>query len=242
MFHSSQKPLDHTTPEYFSTSITTADLHPNAHSGLLDVPSELLVIILSHLPSSSHRCVSQTSQHLRTFLYNNAPAICNTAIRTYWSKHATLLDSQLQNGWLVPGDEIFIWAEERYLKEWNIKFHDPRITLREPGPQYRHFLEMFGTGLCTHWPVELEPGLRPGQGAGPDKKSEMKQRIYSNFLSPYLERVNRFVDEDEVLRFWPYRKPFSRLGNKWRRELGWWFGNSQLRFHSMVLGYIDKME
>ncbi|RDL36965.1 uncharacterized protein BP5553_04398 [Venustampulla echinocandica] len=79
-----------------------------ASPSLLAIPPEILLTIISHLPTSNAFLpLVQTCRGLKTFFSTNAAIICNTHITKYHSFVASILDSTFVPGedgqsWLIP--------------------------------------------------------------------------------------------------------------------------------------------
>lgn len=75
-----------------------------ATASLTTIPPELLLQIISHLPTSSYfLSLSQTSHYLRSFLSTHVKTICSTRIMTHYHEAASILRSEHStNGWLIP--------------------------------------------------------------------------------------------------------------------------------------------
>jgi hypothetical protein len=88
-------------------------------STLTSIPPELLLQILSHLPSSIHFLpLSQTNSYLRSFFSTHASTICNTHITTYHAVPAAiLLPIHHSSGWLVPTHPCVLAEERRIMRD-----------------------------------------------------------------------------------------------------------------------------
>ncbi|PMD30951.1 hypothetical protein L207DRAFT_611640 [Hyaloscypha variabilis F] len=120
---------------------------------LTSLPPEILLNIVSRLPSKFFLDLVHTSKHLRNFMKLNANLICNEAIRSRFHLQSALLHSETASGWLVPTHQKLIDDEKRY--KGNIRTINnhwalfgeplfdstPGIKVTAPGPQYLHFLE-----------------------------------------------------------------------------------------------------
>ena len=125
------------------------------------MPSEILLKIITQLPSKYFLDLVQTCRMLRNFIKINASRICNEKIRSQFDFEAKLLQSELQSGWLVPTSSKVKEEEAGYNKyrargkSW-VYPDIPRcfnllgevkeestigLSLTTPGPQFLHFLE-----------------------------------------------------------------------------------------------------
>ena len=89
-------------------------------ANLTTIPPELLLCIISHLPSSkSFLAISQTSTYLRSFFIHHAPTICNTHITTNHSRSSAILLSSHHHssGWLVPQHSCVRTEERRIYRD-----------------------------------------------------------------------------------------------------------------------------
>ena len=115
------------SPSPTSTSRTTPPPSPRPTSPplaktkdhLTTLPPELLLAIISHLPSSNSLLpLSQTNIYLQTFLLNtHAATICNTFITTYHSYAASILSAKYRDGWFLPTHEAVLGIERRITRE-----------------------------------------------------------------------------------------------------------------------------
>jgi hypothetical protein len=126
------------------------------------MPSEILLKIITQLPSKYFLDLVQTCRMLRNFIKINASRICNEKIRAQFEFEAKLLQSQLQSGWLVPTSPKVKEEEAAYNKYsvrvkslgvssdmhryfhllGEVKEESPiGLSLATPGPQFLHFLE-----------------------------------------------------------------------------------------------------
>ncbi|KAH9207459.1 hypothetical protein DL95DRAFT_450325 [Leptodontidium sp. 2 PMI_412] len=120
-----------TSPSPTSTSRTTPPTTPPptfkptsppatpAKDHLTTLPPELLLAIISHLPSSSSLLpLSQTNIYLQTFLLTtHAATICNTFITTRHSHASSILSSTYRDGWFLPTHEAVLGTEKRITRE-----------------------------------------------------------------------------------------------------------------------------
>ena len=89
-------------------------------SPLLTLPPEILLTIISHLPTtSSLYTLSTTSHTLSSFIHTHASTICNTRIQSNQLLFRTslILKSTHINGWLVPQHHSIFQAEEQWQHE-----------------------------------------------------------------------------------------------------------------------------
>ncbi|KAH7346190.1 hypothetical protein BKA65DRAFT_536916 [Rhexocercosporidium sp. MPI-PUGE-AT-0058] len=86
---------------------------------LTTLPPELLLAIISHLPSSSSLLpLSQTNIYLQTFLLNtHAATICNAFITARYSYAASILSATYRDGWFLPTHEAVLGTEKRITRE-----------------------------------------------------------------------------------------------------------------------------
>ncbi|KAG4443055.1 hypothetical protein IFR05_001451 [Cadophora sp. M221] len=90
---------------------------------------ELLIEIISQLPSSDYLSLVHTSQFFRNFLRANGSQICNRIIRGKFAFASRILPSALAQGWLVPTHSLFLWSEDRFTQQL--------LTPRLPSRWYR---------------------------------------------------------------------------------------------------------
>lgn len=117
-------------------SIITASLP--SKTTLTTLPPELLLSILSHLPTNNFHTLSFVSHSLQSFLHIHAATICNTLITSHstYSLAATILQAQYSTttdvdhdpddekihekastGWLLPTHRCVIAAETRIVRD-----------------------------------------------------------------------------------------------------------------------------
>ncbi|KAI9054263.1 hypothetical protein LZ554_001431 [Drepanopeziza brunnea f. sp. 'monogermtubi'] len=103
---------------YPPTRATSPTTHPRDH--LTTLPPELLLQVISHLPSSSSLLpLSQISTYFQQFiLLTHASAICNTLITTHHFHASQILGAKLDaSGWLLPTHPCVLDAEKRILRD-----------------------------------------------------------------------------------------------------------------------------
>lgn len=103
-----------TSPGTTGSSLLAKKYTSNASHPLIALPSELLLNILAHLPTSDYLAVKHTSSRLRTLFIRNASHIANTQIRLHHADAAACLQSRLIDGWLVPWLPVVFSEEERH--------------------------------------------------------------------------------------------------------------------------------
>lgn len=125
---------------------------------LTSVPPEILVKIITLVPSKHYLDLVHTTKALRNFIKLNASSICNEAIRSRFPVEAKVLQSEPEAGWLVPTHEKVAEEEECFRQklnairpsnneqEFSLLGKLPTestlsIKITSPGPQYLHFLE-----------------------------------------------------------------------------------------------------
>jgi hypothetical protein len=227
-----------------------------AHDRFTTMPSEILLKIITQLPSKYFLDLVQTCRMLRNFIKINASRICNEKIRSEFEFEAKILQSELHSGWLVPTSPKVKEKEAEYNKYWvrgkSWVYPDiPRcfnllgevkeestigLSLTTPGPQFLHFLERDLLDIAS------EPG----------------EELYAGCGFQYHERV---VIDGEVYffhfgakgswsgrgNFWDFMDGFHRglvqveeehliaFANEWGtwgtfpRELIWFYGVERLR-------------
>jgi hypothetical protein len=118
LFVSSQQPFNgshvaHMVPSRSSTAVNMSTLT------LTTIPPELLLQIISHLPSSaSFYALSRTSRQLQAFLHTHAATICNTHITTHHALVASILLSLYDpSGWLIPTHPCVSTEEQRITRD-----------------------------------------------------------------------------------------------------------------------------
>ena len=87
-------------------------------SSLTTIPPEILLTIISHLPSSSHLlALTQTSTHLRAFTHTHAAQICNIFINTRFPLASSLLRSahDPNTNFLIPTHPLIKDCEDNIL-------------------------------------------------------------------------------------------------------------------------------
>ncbi|KAE9380979.1 hypothetical protein N431DRAFT_449710 [Stipitochalara longipes BDJ] len=130
-----------------SSSIDMSTDETGERDFLTPLAPEILLNIVSQLPSGVYFNLVHTSRSLRNFMKLNAKLICNVAIRSRFPLQAALLHSVLdkRTGWLVPTHQKLVEDEERYKSSGSIngilKGDTVGIKVTAPGPQYLHFLE-----------------------------------------------------------------------------------------------------
>ncbi|PMD15778.1 hypothetical protein NA56DRAFT_325910 [Hyaloscypha hepaticicola] len=152
---------------------------PNEEAGARNrfttMPSEILLKIVSQLPSKYFLDLVQTCRMLRNFIKINASRICNEKIRSEFEFEAKLLQTELHSGWLVPTspkvkedetDFTYFIIPKSLLRSSNQfrNFHllgevkeEPTIglSLSTPSPQFLHFLEQGLLDICSDPGEEL---------------------------------------------------------------------------------------
>ncbi|KAH7346187.1 hypothetical protein BKA65DRAFT_551117 [Rhexocercosporidium sp. MPI-PUGE-AT-0058] len=81
---------------------------------------ELLVEILSKVPSSDNLSLVHTNQFLRNFLRANRSQICNKIIQniqTAFPLVSQILPTTFVQGWLVPTDPVFLASEAKFVQQ-----------------------------------------------------------------------------------------------------------------------------
>ncbi|KAH6679320.1 hypothetical protein B0J14DRAFT_295190 [Halenospora varia] len=121
---------------------------------LLTIPPELLLKIISHLPTpttASLHALTLTSRGLSTFIHTHAALICNTAILTHYPLQSLLLSSHLitstldSQNWLVPSHPSMNSIERWRVSNDQLRFgrFEEETRLTEGGPQFLLFLEEY---------------------------------------------------------------------------------------------------
>lgn len=82
-------------------------------ASLETIPAELLLQIISHLPTPSYLQLVHTSPYLSYFFASNAAVICNNRIRTEFSFEAAVLLASLATSWLLPRHPCILTQENR---------------------------------------------------------------------------------------------------------------------------------
>jgi len=92
---------------------------PNPKSNyLISVPAEILLRIISYLPSSvDFLPLVQTCHGLRRFFKAHAAQIANTRILSMYQFESKIIESKFVNGWLVPTHSCVTKEEEKFLRD-----------------------------------------------------------------------------------------------------------------------------
>lgn len=112
----------------------------NYTRNLINMPPELLLTIISHLPSSSSLyALSLTSRTLSTFIHTHASSICNTRIlqNPVYLRASSILKSTYIDGWLAPQHRSIFQAEEQWQRETT-----SRSSSRASSPYHYRVLNM----------------------------------------------------------------------------------------------------
>jgi hypothetical protein len=152
-----------------------------AHDRFTTMPSEILLKIITQLPSKYFLDLVQTCRMLRNFIKINASRICKERIRSEFEFEAKLLQVELHSGWLVPTSPKVKEEEAEYNKYYardkslrvRVSSDMPRhfhllgevkeesavgLSLTSPGPQFLHFLEQDLLNIASEPRKELYPG------------------------------------------------------------------------------------
>ena len=126
------------------------------------MPSEILLKIITQLPSKYFLDLVQTCRMLRNFIKINASRICNEKIRSEFEFEAKVLQTELHSGWLVPtypklkagesqSNRCFmrresLWRSLNKSRHFDLlgevkEVSTIGLSLSTPGPQFLHFLE-----------------------------------------------------------------------------------------------------
>ncbi|KAH8816017.1 hypothetical protein F5884DRAFT_205206 [Xylogone sp. PMI_703] len=87
---------------------------------LANLPPELLLRVISHLPTTSYLPLVQTCQGLRLFFAQHAAHICNTQIQLRFAREAEMMQTIWKDGWLVPSQPC-VRREEQKLLRWKAR-------------------------------------------------------------------------------------------------------------------------
>jgi hypothetical protein len=85
------------------------------HVPLYSVPPEIFLSICIYLSESDFLSLKLSSPHLHQLINSHAAALCNTLICARYPLEAALLNSKLQDGWLVPTHPCVL-NEEAYAR------------------------------------------------------------------------------------------------------------------------------
>lgn len=114
---------------------TPSSSHSHSHShpsALLALTPELLLQIISHLPTASYHPLTRTSHGLRLFFKIHAAHICNTHITQHFALEARLLKSTIRDGWLVPTHQ----SVRTNLSSTSLPKTEELRVLSEPGTSF----------------------------------------------------------------------------------------------------------
>ncbi|CZR56959.1 uncharacterized protein PAC_06848 [Phialocephala subalpina] len=110
---------------------------------LSKLPVEILIQIISHLPSTDFLPLVHLSKFFEKFMKTNAKELCNAALTTQpqLSDLSTYFEPTLREGWLIPT------VSEHLAEKINATENPTTLTEKElsyicnPGPEYLIFLE-----------------------------------------------------------------------------------------------------
>jgi hypothetical protein len=220
------------------------------------MPSEILLRIVTQVPSEYLLDLVQTCRMLRNFIKINASRICNEKIRSQFEFEAKLLQSEMHSGWLVPTNSK-VKEEETAFSKFLIRgsplersskrsryFHllgeakevsTIGLSLTSPGPQFLHFLEQ----VLLH--IRLGPGgERYVVWGGSYYLSEIREKVVINGKTYFYTAHQGWNIANP---FWTFMRSFNRrvaqikdgqvvphrYWEKFPRELVWFYGVERLR-------------
>jgi hypothetical protein len=215
---------------------------------LTTIPSEILLKIISQVPTKGFLDLVQTCRTLRNFVKINASRICNEAILTRFPLKSKLLQSTKVSEWLVPahmlltmGEARFRWCElqnhplmlnaqkKKHFSLLGQLTRDLTIPLQitSPGPQYLHFLE---SGILLVSKEYLSQRFDPVEAVVDGQRyfftiNDRNNREPVEPLATFLYKFNKvklLVKDGEL------QVPKNNDG-KFPRELVWFYGVERLR-------------
>lgn len=131
---------------------------------LTTLPPELLLKVLGHVDTNDFLSLVHACSYLSEFIATHAKAICNNKILSdpFLSNCADLLDVKFEDGWLVPGNHVFEYAESVLITAQHLLDNVPlsenkfKIQFTRPGPQFLFFLEQDGKAFYEHYRYILQ--------------------------------------------------------------------------------------
>jgi hypothetical protein len=182
---------------------------------LTTIPPELLLRIISFLPSSTYHDLAQTSTYLRLFFNTHASQICKSYIQCHLAKEAELLNSSMQDGWLLPSTSFLAHSSSRSttrsredlissLASFDIQTLLPpsppwveermHISLATPGPQYLCFLEEYARDIGIRADVvwgEVEEHMdADSQEAEEKRRKDYAWQIFAYAVRPFMRKLD----------------------------------------------------
>ncbi|KAG9242862.1 hypothetical protein BJ878DRAFT_147787 [Calycina marina] len=177
------------------------------------IPAEVMLEIISNVPSTDYNNIYNSAKHLRNFLQSHACRVCNRRIEKFYLFESTLLFSVEEKGWLVPRySQLKLRVEVRIdFDRQNEAFgpFQPDFRITRPGPNFLLFLDVKRVKATRVNPVWLEKGVPLRTDEIKDLDAYCLSR-YQTFLQdiPYF-MVRKSDSENYVeLRNW-YFGPFG---------------------------------
>ncbi|CAG8953612.1 hypothetical protein HYFRA_00010071 [Hymenoscyphus fraxineus] len=196
-----------------SDLVTSTSKHVKSIPLLYTLPTEILLQVISYLPTAAYPSLIQTSHHLHGLFNNHASSIIATQIQTHHSHTASLLQATFSaedssgNLWLVPTHPSVLLAEEgMWDREGSVDTlqtldYGPRTTMKQslrltqPGPQFLLFLERRGWEIDTRFAM-----MSQLQQVSSEERLQREEALswalerYS--IRPFLSELASFVDFD----------------------------------------------